>query len=167
MARNCLAGLSSSAIGWPSRLHPGCQRSNPVSGYPVHLAHHRQRPCACNHRRRIRCPRRRSGLFAPCRCNGYLRQRIYDTPTVTFAPLYDSFARVTTHEITQNGSESINYTYSYDDNGNIISKIFEHRTSDPANIYSYDSLDRVTKSGYHNGENEQFVLDGLGNSCTV
>jgi len=43
-----------------------------------------------------------------------VRRRIYDSPTVTFGPVYDSFGRVTKHEITQNGSEAVNFTYSYD-----------------------------------------------------
>ena len=78
--------------------------------------------------------------------------------------MYDSFGRVTKHEITQNGAEAVNFTYSYDDNSNINSKIFEHRTADPANLYSYDGLDRVIRADYHNSENEQFTYE---RNCSI
>ena len=38
---------------------------------------------------------------------------------------------------------------------------------EPANVYAYDTLDRVTKADYHDSENEQFVYDKLGNRLTL
>ncbi|MCK5174239.1 MAG: hypothetical protein KAR47_12675 [Planctomycetes bacterium] len=86
---------------------------------------------------------------------------------MAFTPAYDSFGRAGFYVIEQDAVEKVNFAYSYDNNGNIVSKIFNHRTSDPANIYSYDDLDRVVRSDYHNSDNEQFTYDDLGNRLTL
>ncbi len=41
-------------------------------------------------------------------------------------------------------NETINFAYGYDSNGNITSQMFDHRTSDPVQTYTYDTLDRLT-----------------------
>ena len=96
-----------------------------------------------------------------------MRKRDFDDPSVEFTPTYDSFGRADSYVIKQSTVEKVNFAYSYDNNSNIVSKIFNHRDTDPANIYSYDDLDRVTRSDYHNSQNEQFTYDDLGNRITV
>ncbi|MCK5171966.1 MAG: hypothetical protein KAR47_01155, partial [Planctomycetes bacterium] len=92
-----------------------------------------------------------------------VRKRDFSAPSVEFTPTYDSFGRATSYVIEQDSVEKVNFAYSYDNNGNIVSKIFNHRDTDPANIYSYDDLDRVTGAGYLGGAGEEFVYDVLGN----
>ena len=99
---------------------------------------------------------------------GNVSDRLYSTTSnVSFTPLYDSFGRVTSHSTLNASSVGVDFTYSYDDNSNIVSKTFEHRASDPSNIYAYDTLNRVTRSDYHNSENELFTYDKLGNRDQV
>ena len=91
----------------------------------------------------------------------FVRQRIYDNPAVTHTPTYDSFGRVSTLASRHNGSDLVKFTYSYDNNSNIISQKFDHRTSTPSNIYTYDALDRLIQADYIDTTNEQFTFDDL------
>ncbi|KPK74646.1 MAG: hypothetical protein AMJ79_13515, partial [Phycisphaerae bacterium SM23_30] len=59
------------------------------------------------------------------------------------------------------------FNYTFDYNGNIASQEFAHRTASPDNDYTYDDLDRLTQVDYHNGEDEQFDYDKLGNRESV
>jgi len=74
---------------------------------------------------------------------------------------YDSLGRVTTIDYTES---IVKFDYTYVDNeNNLYRKVFDHRTGDPYNEYTYDDLDRVTAVTYHDSDTEAFTMDNLGN----
>jgi YD repeat-containing protein len=95
----------------------------------------------------------------------FVRQRIYDVPDVTFTPTYDGYGRVTEHKTENITGDIVSYSYTYDNNGNILTQVFDHRTSDPVNNYTYDDLDRLTAAVYLGdpNDNEVFTYDKVGN----
>lgn len=101
--------------------------------------------------------------------------RMYNNVTddIIYQVVYDDFGRPTRHytyENTGTPTEIADFTYIYDDNGNIITQTFAHRPSDPYNLHAYDNLDRLTQTDYLVGvltEDEQFVYDSLGNRVSA
>lgn len=71
------------------------------------------------------------------------------------------------HKTAKNGTNIVNFAYGYDSDGNITSQMFDHRTSDPVQAYTYDILDRLTRAEYIGGQNEQFAYDKLGKRLTL
>ncbi len=100
--------------------------------------------------------------------NGSLvAQRTYDQITATATRTYDDFGRLSSYVTANAGGDIVNFGYTYDADSNIISKQFNHRAG-LANVYSYDTLDRVTGSDYGTVSHldENFVYDTLGNRVT-
>jgi len=51
---------------------------------------------------------------------------------------------------------------------NIAWQRYDHRTSDPCSVFSYDNIDRLTVAEYHiDDTNEVFTMDKLGNRTAV
>ena len=98
---------------------------------------------------------------------GFVRQRLYDNPTVTHTPTYDSFGRVSTLATRRNGSDLVKFTYTYDKNSNITNQTFNHRNGTPSNSYTYDDLDRLIEAEYIDSTDEVFNYDDLGNRLTL
>jgi RHS repeat-associated protein len=96
--------------------------------------------------------------------------RTYNQANVTLTASYDTFGRISTYNTLNNATPAVGvqFAYAYDNNSNILTQTFNHHSSTTANIYSYDRLDRLTRSDYHhNNENEQFTYDTLGNRLTA
>jgi RHS repeat-associated protein len=93
-------------------------------------------------------------------------QRSYPIPSVIYQPVYDNFGRITSAD---SGTSYAKFNYAYDPNTNsIIRQTFDHRSSDPATDFSYDSLVRLTTAQYGiDDTNEIFTIDKLGNRTNV
>ena len=97
-----------------------------------------------------------------------VEKRSYPAININSITSYDNLGRVT--NISAGTLIDFDYTYvgygnnDYDDNENNIDTItFGHRTSDPYNDYDYDGLDRLTDVVYHNTDEDTYVMDDLGN----
>jgi RHS repeat-associated protein len=97
-----------------------------------------------------------------------------DYPTTGTADLestvtYDEYGRIDRLKTLNSSNIGVDFEYAYDDNGNITDKIFHHRDNQnpPANVYGYDTLNRVVTSDYRGLGMEMFNYDLLGNRDSV
>jgi RHS repeat-associated protein len=95
-------------------------------------------------------------------------RRSYPIPDVTYEPTYDNFGRITSADY---GDSIVKFDYTYVENeNNIATKLFDHRSGDPYNEYAYDDIDRLEQADYLKGElteDEVFTMDDLGNRTEV
>jgi RHS repeat-associated protein len=96
----------------------------------------------------------------------FVTGRSYPTPDVDFTPQYDAFGRTTRHTTLNGSSQGVDFGYpDFDNNGNIESQTYYHRSGTPENTFGYDDLKRLTSAAYQagNSRTEAFNYDLLGN----